>query len=114
MAEDFYQGRMGEAFKSVKEFRGYMEGKRKNEPQDEKVRRDLDSRPSYVAFTNYDYTEDPPDETSPGGGLYFGEMDRFDSVEDFVETRRKQRSKLTRADVLLTATEVFQSMAAEK
>ena len=41
-------------------------------------------------FTNFDYTEEGPNETSPGGGLYHGKMDKYKSVKEFVTKRRKQ------------------------
>ncbi len=47
-----------------------------------------------VFFSNYDYTEEDPDETSPGGGLYHGKMDKYKSVKDFVEKRRKENAKI--------------------
>lgn len=50
---------------------------------------DMDVRQPFF-FRNYDYTEEGPNETSPGGGLYHGPMDRFKSVKDFLEKRRKE------------------------
>lgn len=58
-------------------------------------RKNLDVRHPgiFTWFTNYDYSEGEPDETSPGGGLYHGPMDKFKSVKDFIEKRRKQNEK---------------------
>jgi hypothetical protein len=45
-------------------------------------------------FRNYDYTDDPSmNETSPGGGLYHGRMDKFKSVKEFREYKDKQTKK---------------------
>jgi CheY-like chemotaxis protein len=44
-------------------------------------------------FQNYDYTEAEPNATSPGGGLYHGSMDKYKSVKEFVDKRRKQNRK---------------------
>jgi hypothetical protein len=41
-------------------------------------------------FRNFDYTDEGPNETSPGGGLYHGPMDKYKSVDDFVTKRRKE------------------------
>lgn len=45
-------------------------------------------------FTNYDYTDKEPNNTSPGGGLYHGRMDKYKSVKEFIKKRRKQKKKL--------------------
>jgi hypothetical protein len=58
---------------------------------------DMDVRPSPILFKNYDYTAEGPNETSPGGGLYHGRMDRFKSVKDFVNKRRKANKKLKKS-----------------
>ena len=47
----------------------------------------------HVLFKNYDYTENGANNTSPGGGLYHGKMDKYKSVEDFLKKRRKEKSK---------------------
>ncbi len=44
-------------------------------------------------FTNFDYTSEGPNETSPGGGLYHGRMDKYKSVGEFVKKRRKELKK---------------------
>ena len=44
-------------------------------------------------FRNFDYTEEGPNETSPGGGLYHGKMDKYKSVKEFIDKRRKQLRK---------------------
>jgi ribosomal protein S4 len=67
-----------------------MKKKRKSKRQ--KV--DLDVRPMML-FKNYDYTAEGPNETSPGGGLYHGRMDRWKSVKDFIEQRRKKNKKIS-------------------
>jgi hypothetical protein len=56
------------------------------------------ARPT-VFFRNYDYSEGEPSSTSSGGGLYHGKMDKFDSVKDFVEQRRKQRRKVRQKEM---------------
>lgn len=66
-----------------------------DKPKPEKLpmeRIDMDVRhPNvFTCFKNYDYTYQGADDTSPGGGLYHGPMDRFKSVKDFLETRRKE------------------------
>jgi len=56
---------------------------------------DLDVRPNpSPLFQNYDYGG-PEDgsEISPGTGLYNGEMDKYDSVEDFLEKARKRKHR---------------------
>lgn len=42
-----------------------------------------------VFFSNYDYTDEGPNETSPGGGLYHGPMDKYKSIKEFLSKRRK-------------------------
>lgn len=43
-------------------------------------------------FENYDYGgPEEASENSPGTGLYSGEMDKYDSVSDFLAKKRKQR-----------------------
>jgi hypothetical protein len=44
-------------------------------------------------FANYDYTEAEPNETSPGGGLYHGDMGKYKSVSEFIRKRRRQRGR---------------------
>lgn len=56
-------------------------------------RKDLDVRHPHIFtwYTNFDYTPDPdPNETGIGGGLYHGRMDRFKSVKEFLDNRRKK------------------------
>ena len=59
----------------------------------DKKRVDLDTRPTqtYMWFKNFDYTDEGPNETSLGGGLYHGNMGRYKSVEDF---RKQWRAKM--------------------
>jgi hypothetical protein len=56
-------------------------------------------------FPNFDYTEEGPNETSPGGGLYHGKMDKYKSVKEFVTKRRKQLRK--RREQLERAASIF-------
>jgi CheY-like chemotaxis protein len=58
----------------------------------EKERVDKDIRPptTFMWFRNYDYTDEDPNETSLGGGLYHGDMGKFKSVKEFIEKRRKK------------------------
>ena len=42
-------------------------------------------------FSNYDYTDQEPDETSPGGGLYHGPMNKFKSVKEFIDKKRSKK-----------------------
>jgi hypothetical protein len=71
-------------------FQGTADPKEKRKPEEFPTSRiDMDVRQPF-SFRNYDYTEEGPNETSPGGGLYHGPMDRFKSVKDFLEKRRKE------------------------
>jgi hypothetical protein len=58
----------------------------------------MDTRPTsvFIGRTNYDYTSDGPDETSPGGGLYHGPMDKYKSVMDFRKKRKNQNERVKR------------------
>lgn len=67
-----------------------------------KERQDRDTR-KHVLFRNFDYTSDGPNETSPGGGLYHGPMDKYKSVKDFIDKRRKENSRLDRNSQTRTA-----------
>lgn len=49
----------------------------------------LNARPE-VFFRNYDYADDP---SGPGKGLFNGPMDRFKSIKEFLEHKRKRRKK---------------------
>lgn len=66
------------------------------------------SRPQ-VFFKNYDYTEEGPNETSPGGGLYHGYMGKYKSVKEFVEKRRKDTEKFRR-DASAVRLSIFRDM----
>ena len=44
-----------------------------------------------VIFFNYDYI-DEDSETSPGAGPY-GDMSKYDSMEEFFEEKRKRRKR---------------------
>ncbi len=75
-------------------FQGTADPKEKRKPDEFPTNRlDMDVRHpnTYTHFRNYDYTEEGPNETSPGGGLYHGPMDRFKSVKDFLDHSRKAR-----------------------
>jgi len=84
--------------KIVKYVEAYYQGT--TEPDDDemmtddvtaKERKDRDIRPDFVAFKNYDYTNEEANETSPGGGLYHGPMDKFKSVKEFREHKAKHK-----------------------
>ena len=59
----------------------------------DKERVDLDVRPNpNPFFSNYDYGgPEEGDETSPGRGLYNGEMDKYKSVKDFIDKSRQRK-----------------------
>ncbi len=69
---------------------------------------DLDIRPyPNPVFKNYDYAgPEEADETSPGGGLYNGKMDKYKSVKEFLEKKRKARKKAL-SELTVTAGDVF-------
>ncbi len=70
-------------------FQGTADPKEKRKPEKFPTNRlDMDVRHPFH-FKNYDYTDEGPNETSPGGGLYNGPMDRFKSVKEFLDKRRK-------------------------
>jgi hypothetical protein len=74
-------------------YQGTADPKEKRKPDELPTSRvDLDVRNpnTFTHFRNYDYTDEGPNETSPGGGLYHGSMDRFKSVKDFLDKRRKE------------------------
>lgn len=80
--------------------KGYYQGTedpdKKYKPDKLPVKREnLDVRHPHVWtwYTNHDYTDDGPDETGIGGGLYHGPMDKFKSVKDFLDQRRKKMKK---------------------
>lgn len=63
----------------------------------DKKRENLDVRPIGPLFRNYDYGgPEKATETSPGRGLYNGPMDKYKSVKDFVNKKRKDRKALRR------------------
>lgn len=67
--------------------------KKKKEKKPSRVDLDLRSFPNPL-FRNYDYTDDPSmNETSPGGGLYHGRMDKFKSVKEFRDYKDKETKK---------------------
>ena len=63
----------------------------KSKPQTEEQRQG--ARNKKPLFRNYDYTTKGPNETSPGGGLHNGTKQKFKSVKEFVEKRRKENKK---------------------
>jgi hypothetical protein len=72
----------------------------------DKKRSNLDTRPTYVAFKNYDYAgPDEGNEISPGKGLYNSKMNRYKSVKDFLQKKRESRAKLKNAK--LTAEQIL-------
>lgn len=63
--------------------------------KEKRKRVDLDVRPDPSPFfSNYDYggPEDGED-SGPGTSLYHGEMDKYESVKDFIEKSRERRRK---------------------
>ena len=68
---------------------------------------DLDTRPN-LFFKNYDYGG-PEDggESGPGTGLYHGNMSKYKSVRDFLETARKRRSRKRKMAFLALAGDVI-------
>ena len=68
----------------------------------DKKRVDLDVRPNpNPLFTNYDlYGPEEGSDTSPGTGLYNGEMDKYKSVKDFIDKARKRKHNKTSVDRL--------------
>lgn len=65
--------------------------KKKNK---DKKRVDLDIRPHGPLFRNYDYGgPGEGSEVSPGTGLYFGKMDKYKSVKDFLDKARKRKHR---------------------
>jgi CheY-like chemotaxis protein len=82
--------------------------------KEEKKRVDLDSRPPilFTEYKNYDYTDEEPDETSLGGGLYHGSMGKFKSIREFIEKRRKKLKE--RKEKFATLTYSITKMAANK
>lgn len=75
-------------------FQGTENPNKKRKPDELPTKReDLDVRHPhiYTVYKNFDYTDDPnPNATGIGGGLYHGPMDRFKSVKEFLDKRRKK------------------------
>ena len=63
----------------------------KSEPQTKEQRQATRNKKPF--FRNYDYTQEGSNETSPGGGLHTGTKQKYKSVKEFVEKRRKQNKK---------------------
>lgn len=69
--------------------------------KEDKNRVNLDARHD-ILFKNYDYGgSEEGGETSPGRGLYNGNMDKYKSVKDFINHVRKRKAK-KRKKVLAT------------
>jgi len=68
--------------------------KKKNKKRKKRVDKDIRPWPSPF-WRNYDYggPEEGETEVSPGTGLYFGRMDKYKSVKDFIEKSRKRMRK---------------------
>lgn len=69
-------------------------------------------------FSNYDYGgPENATESSPGRGLYNGEMDKYKSVKDLLAKKRKRRRELKNAknisDQLLKAASRFAQLVAQ-
>jgi hypothetical protein len=84
----------------------------------DKKRVDQDIRPK-LWFSNYDYVgPEEATEISPGKGLYNGKMDKYKSVKDFIEQKRKRRRELKNAkftsDQLLKAATRFSQLVAQE
>lgn len=58
-------------------------------------------------FKNYDYTQEEANETSPGGGLYNGEIGKHKSVTEFLNKKRKKSKKPRHIESLLDMAEKF-------
>lgn len=69
--------------------------KKETKKQKDKKRVDLDVRPyPHMFFRNYDYGgPEEGSETSPGTGLYSGDMSKYKSVSDFLEKARKRKHR---------------------
>lgn len=85
----------------------------------DKKRVDQDIRPIGPWFSNYDYAgPEEATETSPGKGLYNGKMDRYPSVKNFIETKRKKRRELKNAtysaEQILKAATRFSNLVAQQ
>lgn len=62
------------------------------EPQQEKTAQLKEDKHSLTFFRNYDYSDDP---SGPGVGLYHGAMDKYKSVKDFIDKKKKRNKKRT-------------------
>lgn len=97
-------------------FQGTADPKEKIKPDKLPAKRqDLDIRDPhiYTLYKNFDYTSDPnPNDTGIGGGLYHGPMDRFKSVKEFLDNRRKKmKGRREMADKQAMRMELFQKIA---
>ena len=67
----------------------------------DKKRVDLDVRPEGPWYNNYDYGgPEDASESGPGRGLYNGKMDKYKTVKEFIDKKRKNRDKVRRKSAL--------------
>ena len=99
--------------KSLAYYQGTADPKEKRVPDKLPGNRvDLDTRHPhiYTWYKNFDYTADPaPNSTGIGGSLYHGPMDRFQSVKQFLDYRRKIMKE--RSDKVSSRTDIFIKLA---
>lgn len=81
-----------------------------------KKRVDLDVRPVGPWFRNYDYGgSEKATKTSPGRGLYNGSMDKYKSITDFLNKKRKPKvaMKQTHVEQILQYASKFEHLIAQ-
>lgn len=66
----------------------------KSEPVTEEQRQGARNKRPF--FRNYDYTTEPANETSPGGGLWMN-MHKYKSIDDFRKKKKKENDKVKSA-----------------
>ena len=104
--------------KRVAYFQGTADPKKKRKPDKLPTKRiDMDVRHPhiYTWYRNMDYSPDPdPNETGPGGGLYHGPMDRFKSVKEFLDNRRKKmKARREKAEKQAQRMSILEALANE-